>query len=114
MLAVPAAHRLEFDWGQDLARLGDRLADKYPGEHVWLLYKGRGAPAYYGIKADNPLTVPEGDVHGLVVVSSTCLRSAVCISAKTDTAANRRKLAEILNSSKQIDEVGHAILIYRR
>ena len=102
------------DWGQDLARLGDRLAEKYPGEHVWLLYKGRGEPTYYGIKADNPLMAPESDVHGLIVVSSTCLRSVVCISAKTDRAANRRKLAEILNSSKQIDEVGHAILIYRR
>jgi hypothetical protein len=102
------------DWGQDLARLSDRLAEKYPGERVWLLYRGRGAPSYYGIKAGNPLKVPASEVRGLIVVSSACLHSDLCIPAKTDTAAGRRRLADLLNSSEQIDEVGHAIFIYRR
>ncbi|GIE47097.1 glycosyl transferase [Amorphoplanes nipponensis] len=102
------------DWGQDLARLGDRLAEKYPGERVWLLYRGRGAPAYYGIKAGHPLKAPASEVHGLVVVSTACLHSSICIPANTDPAAGRRRLAEILDSSERIDDVGHAILIYRR
>ena len=102
------------DWGQDLARLGDRLAAEYPGERVWLLYKGRGAPAYYGIKADNPLKVPADEVRGLIVVSTTCLYSTVCIPAGSDAAAGRRQLQELLHSSRQIDDVGHAILVYRR
>jgi len=102
------------DWGQDLARLGDRLAEKYPGERVWLLYRGRGAPSYYGIKADNPLKVPASEVRGLIVVSSACLHSDLCMPAKTDIAAGRRRLADLLNSSEQVDDVGHAIFIYRR
>jgi hypothetical protein len=34
--------------GQDLARLAIRLKHKYPGEQVWLDYKGRGDPSYTG------------------------------------------------------------------
>jgi len=102
------------DWGQDLARLGDRLAERYPGERVWLLYRGRGSPSYYGIEAGNPLTVPASEVHGLIVVSSACLHSALCVPAKADVAASRRRLADLLSSSERIDDVGHAIFIYRK
>ncbi|OJF11171.1 hypothetical protein [Couchioplanes caeruleus] len=102
------------DWGQDLARLGDRLADKYPGEPVWLVYEGRGEPTYYGINARHPLTVPADQVHGLIVVSTTCLRLQTCIPAGTDIPTGPRRLQELLDSSTHIDTVGHAILIYRR
>ena len=46
------------DWGQDLRRLSIYLEEQYPGEPVWLIYKGRGDPKYYGIRARNPLKVP--------------------------------------------------------
>ncbi|WP_433722340.1 glycosyltransferase family 39 protein [Actinoplanes sp. CA-051413] len=97
------------DWGQDLARTGDRLAEKYPGEPVWLLYKGRGDPAYYGIRAKNPLKVPASEVHGLIVVSTTCLNWNVCTPA-----AGRQQLDELISSSERLEDVGHAIFIYRR
>jgi hypothetical protein len=97
------------DWGQDLARVGDLLAKKYPGEPVWLLYKGRGDPAYYGIRAKNPLKVPASEVHGLIVVSTTCLNWNVCTPA-----ADRQQLDELISSSERLEDVGHAIFIYRR
>jgi hypothetical protein len=107
-------HDSNVDWGQDLVRLSERLAEKYPDERVWLLYRGQSVPAYYGIKAENPLMVPASEVHGLIVVSSSCLQWATCIPAKADVAASRRKLADLLAGSEQIDDVGHSIFIYRR
>jgi hypothetical protein len=90
------------DWGQDLARLGTRLNEKYPGEQVWLVYKGRGMPPYYGINSKNPFDVPASDVHGLLVVSASRVPTA------------KGELKALLDSSTRIDDVGHSILIYRR
>jgi hypothetical protein len=90
------------DWGQDLARLADRLQQRYPGQPVWLVYKGSGVPAYYGIDASDPLAVPAHQVRGLLVVS----RSA---AARAD-----RRLAALIDSSRPIDQVGHSITIYWR
>ena len=59
------------DWGQDLRRLGIYLEEQWPGEPVWLIYKGRGDPEYYGIQARDPLKVPSDQVHGLLAVSAT-------------------------------------------
>ena len=53
-------HDSNVDWGQDLGRLADRLRERYPGEPVWLAYKGSGVPAAYGISARDPLSVPAG------------------------------------------------------
>ena len=47
-------HDSNVDWGQDLGRLADRLRERYPGEKVWLVYKGSGVPSYYGIDAHDP------------------------------------------------------------
>ncbi|WP_327319965.1 ArnT family glycosyltransferase [Streptomyces sp. NBC_01235] len=95
-------HDSNVDWGQDLGRLADRLHSRYRGERVWLVYKGSGVPAYYGIKASDPRQVPASEVHGLLVVS--------------DSAAAKAKgpLAELLRSSRPVDEVGHSITLYRR
>jgi hypothetical protein len=90
------------DWGQDLARLGTRLNDKYPGEQVWLVYKGRGSPSYYGIKPKDPLKAPASEVHGLLVVSASRVPTA------------KGQLEVLLDSSTRIDDVGHSILVYRR
>ena len=59
------------DWGQDLRRLGIYLNERWPGEPVWLIYKGRGDPKYYGIKTRDPLKVSPQQVHGLLAVSAT-------------------------------------------
>jgi hypothetical protein len=90
------------DWGQDLGRLADRLRQRYPGEKVWLVYKGAGVPSAYGIDAANPLKVPPGEVRGLLVVSDERI---------DDASAG---LATLIDSSEPVDEVGHSITIFRR
>ncbi|WUD79055.1 phospholipid carrier-dependent glycosyltransferase [Streptomyces sp. NBC_00510] len=95
-------HDSNVDWGQDLGRLADRLRDRYPGERVWLVYKGSGVPAHYGIHAADPRQVPEDQVHGLLVVSDSSVAKA------------EGRLAELIAGSEPIDEVGHSITIYRR
>ncbi|MDT0433832.1 MULTISPECIES: phospholipid carrier-dependent glycosyltransferase [Streptomyces] len=95
-------HDSNVDWGQDLGRLADRLRERYPGERVWLVYKGSGVPSYYGIDAGDPRTVPVREVHGLLVVSDSAAAKA------------RGRLAELLDSSRPIDDVGHSITVYRR
>jgi hypothetical protein len=95
-------HDSNVDWGQDLGRLADRLRQRYPGEKVWLVYKGSGVPSYYGIDASDPLRVAPDDVHGLLVVSDAWI----------DKADGR--LAALVDSSTPIDEVGHSITIFRR
>jgi hypothetical protein len=91
-------HDSNVDWGQDLGRLADRL----PGERVWLVYKGSGVPSAYGIDAADPLAVPPDEVHGLLAVSDSAI-------AKADG-----RLAALISGGEPIDEVGHSITIYRR
>jgi hypothetical protein len=95
-------HDSNVDWGQDLGRLADRLRERYPGERVWLVYKGSGVPSYYGIVASDPLTVPASTVSRLLVVSDSRV-------AKADG-----QLAALIATSTPIDQVGYSITIYRR
>ncbi|MFG2958220.1 ArnT family glycosyltransferase [Streptomyces sp. NPDC048291] len=95
-------HDSNVDWGQDLGRLADRLKERYPGERIWLVYKGSGVPAYYGIHAADPRKVPPGQVHGVLVVSDSSVAKA------------RGGLAELIDTSRAVDDVGHSITIYRR
>jgi hypothetical protein len=95
-------HDSNVDWGQDLGRLADRLRKRYPGEKVWLVYKGSGVPSYYGINAPDPRGVPANEVQGLLVVSDSWID-------KADGG-----LAALIDSSTPIDEVGHSITIFRR
>ena len=95
-------HDSNVDWGQDLGRLADRLRERYPGQPVWLSYKGSGVPAAYGITARDPLSVPPEQVRGLLVVSDS-------LAARADGP-----LAALIASSTRIDRVGYAITIYRR
>ena len=96
-------HDSNVDWGQDLGRLADRLRERYPGERVWLVYKGAGLPAEYGITAGNPLRTPAADVHGLLVVSDSAA-----------ARAGARLKALLRTSGEPVDDVGHSITIYRR
>ncbi|WP_431875380.1 phospholipid carrier-dependent glycosyltransferase [Amycolatopsis sacchari] len=95
-------HDSNVDWGQDLGRLGDRLRQRYPGERIWLVYKGSGVPSAYGIAAADPFAVPPEEVRGLLVVSDSA-------AAKADA-----RLAGLIRGSTPVDEVGHSITIYRR
>ncbi|MFF0160820.1 phospholipid carrier-dependent glycosyltransferase [Streptomyces sp. NPDC005263] len=95
-------HDSNVDWGQDLGRLADRLRERYRGERIWLVYKGSGVPSYYGIDAADPRRVPVRTVRGLLVVSDSSVAKAT------------GRLAELIDSSRRIDEVGHSITIYRR
>ncbi|MEU6807869.1 glycosyltransferase family 39 protein [Streptomyces sp. NPDC046831] len=95
-------HDSNVDWGQDLGRLAERLRTRHPGERVWLVYKGSGVPAYYGIHAADPRRVPPERVRGLLVVSDSAAAKA------------RGRLAELLAGSRPVDDVGHSITIYRR
>jgi 4-amino-4-deoxy-L-arabinose transferase-like glycosyltransferase len=95
-------HDANVDWGQDLARLATRLKDRYPGQPVWLVYKGSGVPEYYGIHGRDPLSASNQDVHGLLVVSDSRVALAT------------GQLKVLIDSSTPIDEVGYSITIYRR
>ncbi|MDH6213939.1 ArnT family glycosyltransferase [Streptomyces pseudovenezuelae] len=95
-------HDSNVDWGQDLGRLADRLRERYAGERIWLVYKGSGVPSYYGIEASDPREVPESEAHGVLVVSDSSVAKA------------RGRLAELIDGSRAVDEVGHSITIYRR
>ncbi|MEV2212262.1 phospholipid carrier-dependent glycosyltransferase [Streptomyces sp. NPDC050997] len=95
-------HDSNVDWGQDLGRLADRLRERYRGERIWLVYKGSGVPSYYGIDAADPREVPVRAVRGLLVVSDSSAAKAT------------GRLAELIDGSRPIDEVGHSITIYRR
>jgi len=95
-------HDSNVDWGQDLGRLADRLRQRYPGEKVWLVYKGSGVPSWYGITASDPRKAPLSRVHGLVVVSDSAVAKA------------EGRLARLIAGSRAVDEVGHSITIYRR
>uniref|UniRef100_UPI00403FCF24 phospholipid carrier-dependent glycosyltransferase n=1 Tax=Streptomyces sp. DG1A-41 TaxID=3125779 RepID=UPI00403FCF24 len=95
-------HDSNVDWGQDLGRLAERLRERYPGERVWLVYKGSGVPSFYGIRARDPRGVPVGDVRGLLVVSDSAAAKAT------------GRLAELICSSRPVDDVGHSITVYRR
>jgi 4-amino-4-deoxy-L-arabinose transferase-like glycosyltransferase len=95
-------HDSNVDWGQDLGRLADRLKQHYPGQRIWLVYKGSGLPSYYGIDAADPLSAPPDQVRGLLVISDSAIAKA------------NDRLAALINSSTPIDEVGHSITIYHR
>jgi len=95
-------HDSNVDWGQDLGRLADRLRERYPDERIWLVYKGSGVPASYGIEASDPRRAPLAEVRGLLVVSDSSVAKA------------KGRLAELIDSSRPVDEVGHSITIYRR
>ncbi|MFC5745248.1 ArnT family glycosyltransferase [Actinomadura rugatobispora] len=95
-------HDSNVDWGQDLGRLADRLRERYPGERIWLVYKGSGAPSHYGIRASDPLRVPPDQVRGLLVVSDSSVAKA------------SGRLAALIGTGERIDAVGHSITIYRR
>ncbi|MDQ0814971.1 hypothetical protein QFZ63_006685 [Streptomyces sp. B3I7] len=95
-------HDANVDWGQDLGRLADRLRERYPGEKVWLVYKGSGVPSWYGIHAADPRRAAPQEVHGLLVVSDSSIAKA------------RGRLALLLRDSREVDEVGHSITLFRR
>jgi hypothetical protein len=95
-------HDSNVDWGQDLGRLADHLRADYPGQKVWLVYKGSGYPASYGIKSADPLKVAPEKVSGLLVVSDS----------RIDRPS--KALRKLLAGSEPIDTVGHSITIFRR
>ncbi|WP_285550296.1 glycosyltransferase family 39 protein [Actinoplanes regularis] len=95
-------HDSNVDWGQDLARLAQKLKTDYPGEQTWLVYKGSGVPAYYGIAAADPYTVPVDQVHGILVISD----SRVALASA--------RLRQLLTDATPIDQVGYSMTIYRR
>ncbi|MBW8821293.1 MAG: phospholipid carrier-dependent glycosyltransferase, partial [Streptomyces sp.] len=61
-----------------------------------------GLPSAYGIEASDPREVPVDDVRGLLVVSDSSVAKA------------KGRMAELIDSSRPVDEVGHSITIYRR
>ncbi|MFJ7342581.1 ArnT family glycosyltransferase [Streptomyces sp. NPDC101110] len=95
-------HDSNVDWGQDLGRLAQRLRERYPGERVWLVYKGGGVPSSYGIEASDPRRVPVREVRGLLAVSDSAAAKAT------------GRLAELIGGSRPVDDVGHSITLYRR
>lgn len=96
-------HDSNVDWGQDLGRLADRLHERYPNEQIWLVYRGSGEPDYYEIKFRDPLRTPPDEVRGLLVISNTTLAKAI-----------NGPLADLVDSSTKVEDIGHSITIFRR
>lgn len=96
-------HDSNVDWGQDLGRLADRLRERYGDEErVWLVYQGTGVPSAYGIEASDPRRLSPERVHGLLIVSNSWRAKA------------EGRLAELLRTSRPIDQVGYSITLFRR
>jgi dolichyl-phosphate-mannose-protein mannosyltransferase len=95
-------HDSNSDWGQDLGRVADRLRERYPGQHVWIVYKGGGDPQYYIPGSAYPLDLPSGQIHGLLVVSNDAIDKA------------DPPLTALLSGSRPLEQVGHSITIFRR
>jgi hypothetical protein len=95
-------HDSNSDWGQDLGRVAERLRERYPGRHVWIVYQGGGDPLYYIPGSEYPLNLPPARVHGLLVVSNDAID-------KADPA-----LTALLSGSRPLEQVGHSITIFRR
>jgi Dolichyl-phosphate-mannose-protein mannosyltransferase len=89
------------DWGQDLRRLGDYLADHPTDEEVWLIYKGRGDARYYGIDAKDGTKVPRDQVHGLLAIS---------VQRITGASDGYR---DLIGGRTPMTTIGHTIRIYR-
>lgn len=89
------------DWGQDLRRLGQYLAEHPTDEQIWLIYKGRGDPSYYGVHAEDPTKVPPDQVHGLLAVS------VMRLSGSPDGFAG------LIGGRTPITTIGHTIRVYR-
>lgn len=88
------------DWGQDLRRLGEYVTANHPGEPVWLIYKGRGNPTYYGLKVADPLKMKPEEVHGLLAVSAMKL------------SGSRDGYAPLIGGRTPIAVIGHTIFVY--
>ncbi|MFD0974069.1 ArnT family glycosyltransferase [Plantactinospora endophytica] len=90
------------DWGQDLARLGDYLAEHgLSDERVFLIWKGRGHPDYYGINAADPAKVPRDQVRGLFAVSAMRIDGA------------RQSYPDLIQGREPIAVIGHTFWLYR-
>lgn len=89
------------DWGQDMRRLGRYLDEHHPGERVWLIFKGRGDPEYYGIDAADPTKVPPDQVRGILAVS---------VMRLTGSPSGYR---ELIGDRRPITTIGHTVKVYR-
>jgi hypothetical protein len=95
-------HDSNSDWGQDLGRMADELAAKYPGRPVWLVYKGGGDPSAYGIEWSDPEKVPPDRVRGLLVLSNDAIDKA------------DRRLQNLIDTSTPVEQVGHSMTVFSR
>lgn len=104
------------DWGQDLGRLETYMREKYPDQsNVWLLYRGRGVPEWYGIQEKNPFKAKMDWVHGVLAISTSCLLVPdSCIPTYADPVTARPEFDEIIRSSNLVGQVGGSILIFER
>jgi hypothetical protein len=106
-----------FDWGQDLKRLGewnDRRASREP---INLVYFGTADPRFYGIAYHNlaygyglePAVPPDPNSHDLVI-SASALQG---VNADIEAARHYWQQFLAQRNAKQVDQVGYSILIYR-
>ena len=106
-----------FDWGQDLERLGlwaNQRSDRRP---INLVYFGTADPRFYGIAYNNlpygygmdPAVPPDPNVHDFAI-SASALQG---VNADVDSARHywQQYLAE--HHAQQVDQAGYSILIYR-
>ncbi|MGI5215350.1 ArnT family glycosyltransferase [Plantactinospora sp. CA-290183] len=90
------------DWGQDLGRLGDYLAERgLSQERVWLVHKQRANAGHWGINAADPTGVPPEQVHGLLAISLVRL------------VARPGGYAALIRGQQPIATIGHTLRLYR-
>lgn len=104
-----------FDWGQDLKRLGAWAGGRT--EPINLVYFGTADPRFYGIPYRNlpygygmdPSAAPDPSLHDFVI-STSALQG---VNADVDTARGywKKYLAE--HHGRVVGRVGYSILLYR-
>lgn len=106
-----------FDWGQDLKRLGDWDREHNGGRPLRLVYFGPGDPRYYGVPFVNetlsyvyePQVPPETEpAPGYFAISASKLQGV--LGDRSDRFFWRDYLARW--NAKLVDRAGYSILIY--
>jgi hypothetical protein len=107
-----------FDWGQDLKRLGQWVRENRLSEPINLVYSGMGEPRYYGVPYRNmafgywsepQLPLDQIAIPGFLAIDVSRLQGLAIVPEQRDTW--RRVLEQ--RHAKPVGSAGYSILIYR-
>lgn len=100
-----------YDWGQDLARLGEYVRDN-DIQTIAVDYFGGGDLEYYLRERFIPWQSAKGPAHGYFAISAT-LREGAVNPTKDNFYRKPEDSYEWLKGREPVDRVGYSIFIYR-